>query len=222
MLPVLVSAQNKQIVEAKYGEDLSIKVSNQMQYLFPEFTNGDVYYNGYNGKGRLNYNMLLGEMQFIENDQIMTLTNTKNVIVLNIDNRKFYPFNDKEFTEELLSTGKHQLRVRRKATASPHSKKGAYGTESSISSSSNVSYSTLHSGMYNLDVEEKLVISLNYYYYLVGKNGKYALIKNIKPFTKQFPAFRAQIKEFVNENRTRFNNEDDLKALLEFCSKLGD
>ena len=221
LVPVWASAQNRQIVEATSGENLSEKVSTQIQYLFPEFTKGDVYSLGLpTGSGMLNYNMLLGEMQFLENGQVMALSNLKDVVLVNIGNRKFYRFNDKEFAEEVFSAGAVKLRVRRKGNTAPHSKKGAYGTESSTSSIT--SYTSITSGgnQYNLDVEEKLLISLNYFYYLVGTNDKYTLIKNVKTFTKQFPAYSAQIETFVKENHTRFNNEDDLKALLAYCSNL--
>ena len=214
LFPVWVSAQNKQIIETASGEDLSQKVSGQMQFLFSDFTNGDVHYKKYKGSGKLNYNMLLGEMQFMENGQVMALANVKDVVVVNINNRKFYPYNDKEFTEELLSSGKYQLRVRRRGNVAQYSKKGAYGMDSSTSAIS--SYSSINSDnrQYNLTVEEKVLVSLNHLYYLVGANGKYVLIKNVKTFTKQFPTQRSQIEAFVKEHQTRFDNEDDLMALF--------
>ena len=220
LIPAWVSAQKKQIIEATSGEDLSKKVSLQIQFLFPEFTNGDVYYKGYRGSGKLNYNMLLGEMQFVENNQVQALDNVKDVIVVTINNRNFYPFNEKEFTELLQTTGDYQLRVRRKGNTASHSKKGAYGTYSSTSSIT--SYSSINSDnrMYDLNVQEEVLISLNYFYYLVGSNGKHVQIRNIKAFTKLFPAYRTQIEEFAKEHRTRFNHEDDLKTLLEFCCNL--
>ena len=222
LFPVWVSAQNRQIVEAASGEDLTKKVSLHMQYLFPEFTNGDVYYKGYSGKGHLNYNMLLGEMHFLENGQVRSLANAKDVVVMTINNRRFYPFNDKEFTEELTSAGKYRLRVRRKGNVAQHSKKGAYGMDSSTSSITSYSSIGADNRQYDLTVSEKVLITLNYFYYIVGPNGKDILIRNAKTFTKQFPAYRVPIEEFVKEHRTRFDDEDDLKALLNFCNQLND
>ena len=220
LLPTWVSAQNRQIVEAASGEDLTTRVSTQIQFLFPEFTVGDVFYKGYKGSGKLNYNMLLGEMQFEENNQILSLANLKDVVMVNIGNRKFYPFNNKEFTEELLMTGKQNLRVRYKGNAAQHSKKGAYGTSSSTSSITSYSSISSDNRQYNLTVSENILVTVNYFYYLVGTNGKHTLIKNVKSFTKQFPAYRTQIETFVKEHKTKFNNEEDLKTLLKFCSDL--
>jgi len=222
MIPVWVSAQNRQVVETTTGEDLTQIVSTQFQYLFPEFTNGEVYFAGLpKGSGKLNYNMLLGEMQFMENGQVLALANVKDVMMVNINNRKFYPFNNgNEFTEELKSIGKVQLRVRRKGNAVQHSKKGAYGGSSATSSITSYSSISSDSRQYNLTVAEKVLITLDNFYYLVGVNNKHTLIKNIKSFTKLFPAHSVQIETFAKEHNIKLNNEEDLKALLEFCGKL--
>ena len=221
MLPCIASAQNRQIVEATSGEDLSAKVSAQTQYLFPEFTQGDVFYLGLpKGSGILNYNMLIGEMHFLENGQVKALANVKDVVLVNIDNRKFYRYNEKEFVEELMWSSKCQLRVRYKGNAVPHSKKGAYGTASSTSSITSYSGIAEDSRYYNLSVSENVLITLDHLYYLVGTNGKYTIIKNVKTFYKHFPGKNAQIDEFVKEHNTKFNNRDDLKALFAFCAKL--
>jgi len=215
------SAQKREIIETASGEDLTKKVSIQIQYLFPEFTRGDVYYLGSpKGSGMLNYNMLLGEMQFLENGQVLALANVKNVVVVTINNRKFYLFNEKEFVEELLSTDQWKLRVRRKGNVAEHSKKGAYGTTSSTSSITSYSSISADNQQHNLSVVENVLISLNCFYYLVGTNGKYVQIKNHKTFTKQFPEHKALIEAFVKENKIQFDNENDLKTLLEYCSKL--
>ena len=218
LFSVVVSAQNRQIVEAAAGEDLSQKVSTQFQFLFPEFTIGDVFYKGHKGSGMLNYNMLHGEMQFMENKQVMALDNIKDVVAIHINNRKFYPFNEKEFTEELLSAGQYQLRVRRRGNVAKYSKKGAYGIDSSTSAITSYSSFQIDSRHYDMTVNEKVLVSLNYFYYLVGANGKHTLIKNVKSFTKQFPAHRTQIEDFVKERHIRFDSEENLKALLEYCS----
>ncbi len=215
-------AQNREIVQATSKDNLADKVSTQMQYIFPDFTLGEVYYKfSSGGSGKMNYNMLLGEMQFIDpNNRVLALANVEDVLMVKINSRTFYPYKSKEFTEELLSTGKVQLRVRRKGNAAAHSKNVAYGGQSSVSSVT--SYNSIDDGnrRYNLNVTEGVLITLDNFYYLVSGNDKYTLIKGVKTFTKQFPKHKAQIEEFVKEHGTRFDNEDDLKALTEYCSKL--
>jgi len=218
LLPGWIFAQERQIIEANSSEDLAGKVSNNMQYLFPEFTDGQVFMKkSFVSTGKLNYNMLIGEMQFLENDDVMAL-DTRDIDVVNINDRLFFPYKGNEFSEELLSTDVSKLRVRRKGNLAPYAKKGAYGTTSSTSSIT--SYSNVEGGgqMYKLSVADDVIVSVRNFYYLVGENEKYVQITNAKTFTKQFPELRSQIEAFVKENRIRFDDADDLKKLLAYCS----
>jgi len=220
LLPCWMVAQERQIVEASSADDLSGKVSAQLQYLFPEFTDGVVLFkNASRSAGKLNYNMLVGEMQFLNNDEVMTF-DVGDVSSVTINNRTFYPYKGNEYAEEILSTDVGQLRVRRKGNVAPYAKKGAYGTSSSTSSIT--SYSSINSSnqQYNLSIANDVLISVRNFYYLVGENGKYTQIMNVKTFTKQFPAYRTQIEAFVKDNNIRFDKEDDLKKLLIYCGGL--
>ena len=214
-------AQENQMIEASSGEDLSGKVSTSMRYLLPEFTDGQVFFkNSFLSTGKLNYNVLVGEMQFLENDEVRALE-TKDIAVVKIDDRLFFPYRGNEFSEELLSAYTYKLRVRSKGSISPFAKKGAYGTTSSTSSiTSYTSVSGSDGQLYNLSVAEDVLVTVRNFYYLVGENGKYLQITNIKSFTKQFPAFRNQIEAFARENKIRFDNKDDLIRLLVYCSEL--
>ena len=212
ILPSWLFAQDRQIVEATNGEDLSGRVSTRIQYLFPEFTDGEVYFlKSPKAGGKLNYNVLIGEMQFLNEGEVMTF-DVKDVVMVTVADRRFFPYKGSEFAEELLSTDKSQLRIRRKGNMAPYAKKGAYGISSSTSSIT--SYSSVDGGngqQYNLSMANDILITVRYFYYLVGANGKYTQITNVKTFTKQFPAHRTQIETFVKAHNIHFDKEDDLK-----------
>jgi hypothetical protein len=126
-----IVAQEKQIIEASSDDDLTKMVSTQLQYLFPEFTRALIQYaDPPRVVGQLNYNMLACEMQFMYHDEVLALE-SKGVVMIEIDNRKFYPFKKDEFVEELASANHYQLRVRHRCKMTPHSKKSAYGISSS-------------------------------------------------------------------------------------------
>ncbi|MDR0795423.1 MAG: hypothetical protein LBE79_05110 [Tannerella sp.] len=221
LFSAIAFAQQRQIVEATSNDDLSGMVTTQIQFLFPEFTHGEVLFqNSPKGAGMLNYNMLVGEMQFMDNNTVMAIE-AKDVITVIINDRKFFPYNRMEFTEELASTDHVKLRVRRKGNVAPYAKKGAYGTSSATSSIT--SYSSIsgeNSQQYGLSVKEDVLISVRYFFYLVGANGKYTQITNVKAFTKLFPAHRSQIEAYAKQNGIRFDRADDLKNLLTYCSGL--
>ena len=221
LMPVIfrANAQEREIIEAVSGEDLNKRVKQHMQYLFPEFSDGFVYLKGMRSAGKLNYNMLVGEMHFIDNENQVLALNTDDVQMVNIDNRKFYPFNKMEFVEELLVAGNLQLQIRRKGNVASHSKKGAYGMSSSTSAIT--SYNSIQGAdrTHNLSVIENVMISLNKFYYLVIDNKRF-LIKNQKTFTKQFSQHKTQIEAFVKDQNISFDNEDDLITLVKYCNTL--
>ena len=216
-----VSAQNREIVEAVSGEDLSPKVSYQMQFVFPEFRNGEVVFVGVPRIGGVfNYNILIGEMQFIDNEQVLALANMNRVLFVSIDDRIFYPFNSREFTEELYSIGNIFLRVRYRGRAARHTQRGAYGMETSTASITSYSSLLADSRAHELTIPENVVITVNNIYYLVESNGKHKQIRNKRTFTRQFPMYKSQINSFVNENKIRFNNPNDLIAMFQFIDGL--
>jgi len=221
-IPICAFAQKRKVVEAASGEDVSKKVSTQFQYLFPEFTDGDVFFNGMpRSSGKLNYNMLIGEIHFIDNNkQILALANVNNVIYVKIENRKFYPFKNNEFTEELMTTPRCQLTVRYTGKVAQHGKKVAYGGSSATSSVTSYSSVAGANRQYELSVIEDVLVTVDSYYYFLTKNGRYTIIRNVKAFTKLFPEHKAIIETFAKENKIRFNNKEELITLLEYCSKL--
>ena len=214
-------AQSKELLEVSTGDNLNSIVSENMQYLLPEFSFGRVYYNNSTeGSGKLNYNMLNGEMQFIGPDNtILALINVPDVKVVDIGGRIFYPFKNEEFVEELLSTDKMKLQVRRKCNAAPMGQKTAYGGYSSTSSITSYSSLDRDNRVHDLNVTRSMIISQENYYFLVLGN-KRILIKSQQTFVKQFPKHKTEIETFIKEHNIRMDNENNLKALVEYCSTL--
>jgi len=220
-IPFWTFAQNRQVVEAVSGEDISKKVSTQFQFLFPEFTDGEVLFYGLpKSSGKLNYNMLIGEMQFVNNNEILALANFNNVAYVKIENRKFFPFKNNEFVEELMLTPRCQLMVRYAGKVAPHSKKVAYGGSSSTSSVTSYSSIGSNNRQHDISVVENVLVTVDYFYYLLGTNGKYTIVRNVKAFTKMFPEHKTKIETYVKEHKIRFNSKEELKSLLEYCTNL--
>ena len=219
LLPGLVSAQNRQIVEVSSNEDVSTKVPNQLKYVFPEFTAGNVYFLDRSRTGGiLNYNKLAGEMQFVDENARIWALNVEDVSVVVIDSRKFYPYRKKQFTEELYSTGSCFLRVKYETSVKSQGKKGAYGMSSSTTAIA--TYSPPDARRYDISAKGNVIVFDRFIYYLVGANGKHRYIKNLYSFTGQFPEYKSQIIEFAVEHKIQFSDRDDLIKLLKYCGEL--
>ena len=231
-----VSAQERIILPNISDPNEFIKrIPSQMQYLFIEYTDGIVFYkNSSRSNAKLNYNFLLGEMRFINNDQVFALDNLKDVSMVTINDRRFYPYKADEFTEELFSNRSGMLRVRYRGRMTTYGKRTGYGGMSPTASVRTANSLTFGTSQFNPGepasnvrtqeltvVEENMIISKDFIYYLVDSRGKYRQIKNIRSFTRHFPSkSRMQIRSFGKENNINFKSSQDLIRLLHFCDNL--
>ena len=227
-----VSNQIRLIVPNKSNnEEFYRQVSHHMQYLFPRFMDGVVYYKESIAKGMLNYNILLGEMHFVENDEILALDNVKNILFIKIGDRVFFPLKDSEFSEEIFLTDITSLRVIYKGNLSSYTKESGYGTQSATYSITTINNAIIGApnasgssrSVLNRKISEQsedMMITVDYFYYLVGTNGKHLMIKNLNTFTNQYKKNKKQIETFANENKIHLNNREDLILLLKYCDKL--
>jgi hypothetical protein len=208
-------AQQQQIVAQE-------EVPVSIQYIFPEFTAGRVLYkNGVSAEGKLNYNMLLEEMMFVDDaNRQMVMDNVKEVNMVTIDGRRFYPYGSQKFAEELTG-GAVRLRVLRRGSLMKHSKEAGYGSSSATSAID--SYSSI-SGAANqkaaLTEKGNVLVTVSRIYYLVSSGGKYTAVKNQKTFIRQFPTFKTEIENFTKDQSVDFANQKDLISLLAYCNAL--
>ena len=224
-LTMQLHAQSRQeIKKIEAGQNLEQYVSSELLYIFEDFEDGAIVYNnGAGSRGKLNYNLLIGEMQFIDpvTNEILSLANVREVSAVSIAKRFFVPFHiyNGEFME-VLAEGTNWLAVKRKTIAIPYGKEGPYGAvfaNSSIESVQNIS----HSGMqYNIPVSNYQSISSQKLYYLVY-NGKETLVKNEKSILNTYPrSQRPIIEQFIKDNNIDTKEEADLVRLIHFCNQL--
>ena len=238
----LCAQPKSQKVEISAGDILNEVIDKQLQYAFDDFTEGVVLHNnGAISKTKLNYNYLLSEMQYIDQQtkDTLALIRDSGITVISISGRKFIPgLKGKEFIE-LLNDGNISLGVKRSSKLLSMGGKGAYGTTnittsaSSVSTmavgmkdgvgrSENVSQLNMTLGQHSLSVMEDMEVNMDNFYYLVDvENGKLTLITNVKSFLKVYPKSKATaIEQYVDTNNVNFRKEDDLLKLTSYCNQL--
>jgi len=201
-------------------------VPKESQYLFDVFTDGRVLFiDGTSSSAKMNYNTLLGEMQFIDlgTGDVLSLDNIKDVTSVTVDGRYFIPARTKDEFMEVLVSGKVSLAIRYKGDAISISKEGAYGSVSTAVTGPS-SYSTLSPGdnMLNqkLAVKEQIAVKLFSFCYLV-KDNKPVIIRGIKTFLNTYPKDKAfAINKYVNDNKVNFNSRESLIAFTRFVNDL--
>ena len=86
---VIASAQENVVLDITSGENLNEKLSTDVKYVFPDFVEGQIHFkNGRRGINLLNYNMLVGEMQFMSNEEILAFSDLNNILAVVIDKRR--------------------------------------------------------------------------------------------------------------------------------------
>ena len=211
-----LSAHDLTTITVKTGEDVTA-VYKQM-YRFPQFTYGKVYsMNEDSANGRLNYNMLMGKMQFIDKrGDTLVLSDDNLIRLVAIDTNIFY-YNSGECVELIAGWPSAELVVSHQLKLSDEQKIGAYGLPTSTQSIENKnSFKTNND--YRLQLNRDLFFTKETRYYLVAA-GKHFIITNKKNLLKLFPKQNAMIENYLQKNKADFKNEIDLKNLINYLAK---
>jgi hypothetical protein len=218
----LAAQQKSQIVSTTQGDNLGELAETSFQYVFPVFTEGNVVYkNGKTIPGVLNYNILLGEMQFVDPDtqRVLSIVDLHEVTMVKVGKRFFVPFTGKEFLE-ILSAGTVQLAARYKGNRLSHGRQTPYGNSTPSARSSDMTAVDAGGYMSSLEAKENIRITVDTYYYIVG-DKKQTLFTGSKSFLKAFPKEKSKaILQFIQQNNINFNNRNDLLVLMSYCDQM--
>jgi len=219
---VLHAQQKMQIVSVTQGDDLVEQANTSLQFIFPHFTAGNVMYkNGKTIDGTLNYNILLGEMQFVDPDskEIFALADSREIDMVVIGNRIFVPSTGKEFLE-ILFAETIQLAARYKGNRLSHGRQTPYGNSSPAARSTDMTAVDAGGYMTSLEAKENIKITVNTDYYLINGKKK-TLITGGKTFLKVFPKDKSDsIEQFIQQNNINFNSRGSLISLMNYCHQL--
>jgi len=211
-----LSAQTLTTIRVKAGEDFTA-VYKQM-YRFPQFTYGKVYFmNKDSAVGRLNYNMLMGKMQFIDKrGDTLVLSDNNPIRLVAIDTNIFY-CNSGECVELIAGLPSGELAVSNHLKLADEQKIGAYGLPTSTHTIENNS-SFKAGDDYSLQLSRDIVFTKETRYYLVDTNKNF-IAANKKNFQKLFPKQKNIIENFLKENQVDFKKESDLEILFSYLAK---
>lgn len=206
----------------KAGEDAAKVIPAEYKYRYPAFQEGKVaYMNGSFAPAKFNYNFLLGEMQFIDpkGDTLSIVGEPTLYAVMVGENTYLYDQNN-NFLEVVSDYNTLKLGKIQTLEVAGAEKEGAYNQSSGASSISNKStYAGSNGQAFKLVQKGDVIFSGNVYYYLIDQRNQFYKA-NKANLLKVFPKHRKDISEYLKEQSPDFNNEEDLKELLRFCTGL--
>ena len=212
------TGQENQDFIVKAGTKIIDYFPLESRFRYPEFTPGKVFFkdNTYTGS-RLNYNILYGEVQFIQKKDTLSIANTRDIKYVTIESDTFYF--DRGYVEIVFNMGKSKLGLKQFVKMVDKQTQAAYGMTSSVSATDSYNSIPSSSGYYSLNVNEDIRVRRVKDYYLGSENEGFELIrKNL--ILQLFPESEDEIKRYLKTNDVNFNNEADLMKLCQFLKDL--
>ena len=203
-----------------YSQTKSEITFDPSYFLLPQFTDGIIKMKDGNlAGGKLNYNTVVDEMQFIgDKNEIMSVADPTVIAQVAIGDRKFYYL--KNYFFELVADG-NILLYSRIHVKRFEEKVGAYGGTSSTSSITSVSSYTSDGGnLTKLSPGVKVSLQTEVIYY-IAINGKYKLVLTRNDLFKLFPANKDLIKQEMDKENIQFDSVDSFKKIIDWINTKG-
>ena len=216
-LTTCLSAQKKERFTVMAGTKVEDCIPFQQMYRYPEFTEGKVFFkNGAHSGSKLNYNFLLGEMQYIQAKDTLSIANEKDISLVTVAGDTFYFDNG---YLELISGGQIKVCLKQFFELIETVKKDSYGSAGSGSATD--SYSTLQTPgkNYNLVINHDRIFEKTLKYYMATPTSGFVFF-NKKQVMQLFPQKKDAIQNYLKSNKVDFNSRNDLLRFADYLRTL--
>ena len=214
-------AMNKNIQAQVTPPEIRQVLPEKGIYRFSSFSEGSIVFrNGIISSARLNYNVSLDELHFInENGDTLALADPASISFVNLRGSRFYY--DKGFlqTIDTLSANGVVLAFKQILIAQQQRKYGAYDIVEPHEGIRTVNFYTGNGQSYKLGGDEKIVVTAREFYFFGDMYGHFVKASK-ENILLHFAGKQPAIKEFIKANHTNFNDLRDLLPLMAFCRQL--
>jgi len=217
-LNTILSAQKEDLTTVKSGYRILDFFPFESRYRYPQFIQGRVIFkNNIFSSFKLNYNYLLGEVEFIQGKDTMVIVNKKDIRHIVIEKDSFYY--DKCYMEVVAHNGPIRIMLNEYIKLKEIQKKDSYGVSGTGSSTESYNSLPADGNYYKLHANSDMVFQrMRDYYLSTPDNG-------FQPFTKKnvlklFPKNENAIKDYLKSNDIDFGSREDLIKLAGFLQSL--
>lgn len=206
-------SQENESVTVRAGTKILSYFPVNERYQYPGFVAGRVVFrNDLYSERRLNYNYLLGEVEFIQARDTLTVINKKDIKYISVGQDTFYY--DKCYLKQIKS-GTLKLALRDFIELKEIQNKDSYGIASSGGATTSYGSMPLDGNFYKLNANKDMVFQRTRQYYIKSPGSEFTII-NRKNLLQLFPSRENEIKSFIKNNKIRFDKEDDILRLNDF------
>jgi hypothetical protein len=213
LLNICLFSQGNNLITVKAGTKILDYFPVKERYRYPDFSNGQlVFKNGNVNSGRFNYNILSGEMEFIQLRDTLSINNKKDISLIAVAQDTF--FYDNGYIEMILG-GPVKVGYMQKFKLKEIQKKGAMGTinrSSSIDTYNSISFT---GNFYQLIPNEDWVFQKKELYYF-STTARGFIQFNKKNVIKAFQQKEDAVKDYLKSNKIDFDSRKDLFKLADY------
>lgn len=212
-----LSAQKSEPVTVKAGDRVIDYFPFTERYLYPRFTEGKVIFD--NGKAipnLLNYNVLYGEMEFIQLADTLYISDKKNINSIVIAQDTFYYYNG---YMQVVRNGSFKVYLKQLVEIKDIIKKGAFGTANRAAASDSYSYLLTGPRSFNLTLDEDMVLQKTAEFFF-SISGYDFIPLNKKNIIKSLPGKENVINDYLKSNKIHFDSTSDILKLSGFLNNL--
>ncbi|RAK02814.1 hypothetical protein LX87_00934 [Larkinella arboricola] len=215
-------AQTAPTIRVKGGPNWQRSVPFEERYRYPQFRTGTITYrNGLAATGRFNYNILIGEMQFIDaKGDTLALANENTIRAVQVAQTTFVYDQKYGFMEVTADYNTVKLAMKPIFKTVRAEKNGAYNQSSGTSSITQYKSFIGSTGqLARLEQEGDLLLEKEVVYLVIDPNNRFYRLSR-GSILKIFPKNKSAIEAYLKAESIDFKKEADLKKLLQFCSEL--
>jgi hypothetical protein len=210
-------AQKKQNVTVPAGSAVEDCIPFQERYRFKEFADGKVFFrNGSFAATKLNYNLLISDMEYIQATDTLSIANPLDIILIAFDSDTFCY--DNGYLENIRE-GKVRVALRQSISLKNILKRDSYGSSSSNSSTDSFSSIETTGKTYKLISNQDRVFEKTVQYFIANTSGSFVPF-NKKKVLQIFPEKKELIQEYLKTNKIDFDSKADLLHFAGFLENL--
>jgi hypothetical protein len=216
-LSICLSAQENELITVKAGTKILNYFPIKTRYRYPDFSDGQLMFkNGKVNSGRFNYNILTGEMEFLQSRDTLSIIDKKDIRFLVIAQDTF--FYDNGYIE-VISGGPVKVGLMQNIKLKEIQRKGAFGTTNRNSSIDAYNSMSLTGNFYELIPNEDWVFQKTEKYFIsASANGFVQFSK--KNVIEAFPQKEDAVKAYLKSNKVDFNSRKDLFRLADYLRSI--
>ena len=199
---------------------LELQAQEDNVYIFDEFKNGKaVYKNGAVVYAKLNYDPLNQRMLFLSpsDNALLEIVNPSDISYINIEGRMFEQIKGNLFYER-INYNNFIFYIQWRYKAVSEGKPSGYGMTSTTSAITSVSVINKEGRTIPLNVSEKFNYKPDNFYYIKINNTQ-KRFSSPDSLAKLFKVHKEEIKKYIKENKLDFDNPEDIKSAVEYCSQ---